>query len=159
MVKTIAKSKFVSIILALTTLISVFSAFSLPASAVATYDCMQTRTFIVKTQRVGWYETDPYIVFSCESDAPRGIYHPAPLMSLKIVNKTTGEISWARISGCGRYISSKLKLDGGCKYEITVSYLYNAKENKEKLAVATGLTWNTGRYSIKSTSKLTYTIK
>ncbi len=137
-----------------TMLISMFSIFALQVSAATTYDCMKTRIITVKTEKVSWYQSDPYITFECKSDALPMISHDAPLMSLKIEDKTTGTTSWARISGTGKYISSKLKLEGGRTYKITVSYLYNAKENKDKLSPAVGYTWNTGKWSIKSMSKV-----
>ena len=155
--KTFTKS--ISLTLVFAMLIAAFSAFGLQASAATIYDCMKTKTLTVKTNSVGWYEANPYITFECRSDSLPAIPHDAPLMTLKIEDKTHGTTSWARISGTGKYISSKLKLQGGRTYKITVSYLYNAKENKEKLAAGTGLTWNTGKWGIKNTSKLSYTIK
>ncbi len=118
------------------------------------YNAFTTKVINVVTNKSG----SPYIKFRCLGETPNN----APFLSLKIYNHKTKTTTWKWVSGSGTDISSKLKLDKGTKFTITVSYLYDKKENWEKiLSAGTGYKygWVRGNWRISSTSALNYTIQ
>ncbi len=129
-------------------------------SAVVTkdYKCLgDTKTIKVTTAASG----SPYIVFYGEGGTTKNadcpLNCPAPKMSLKVYNHTTGQTYYKWISGKGLIISSKLTLNQSTSYTITVSYLYDKNENWGKLTKAGGPAygWYNGTWRVNSTNALT----
>lgn len=153
--------RFISLVAVLIMLISMFSVYSISASAVSTYDCSKTRTITVTTQSGGI--SKPSITFKCKSAkecGSHGISNYAPKMSLKIYDHKTGTTTYKRITGSGSNISSTLKLEKGRSYTITVSYIYNKSINYNAFCVGGGSTWAEGTWWISSTNRIsTYKVK
>lgn len=149
-------TKILSLSIVVVMLTSMISAFGITASAASTYSAMSTKQITVYTSS-SW--TTPSITFKCNADYYGGSPY-APKLSLKIYDHSTGKITWARVTGTGRSISSTLRLEKNRKYTVTVSYLYNASVNKNALQAGGGSGWAKGNWYISSTRNIrSYSIR
>ena len=148
-------TRMISFVMVLVMMFTMISSICCTVSAASAYDCKITRTITVKT---GNGKTTPSIKFTCKPDKELkniGISAFAPKMSLKIYDHTTGKTTWKRITGYFTTISSTLKLEKNKTYTITVSYLYDAKLNKNSAIVGGGNGWVNGTWCISSTKNIT----
>ena len=154
--------RFISFAMVMLVIASMFTTFSISASAASQYDCHKARTITVTTKSGTKWNSKPTITFKCKAAKELGDYgisNKAPIMSLKVYDHTTRRTSWYRITGSGATISSKLRLEHGRKYTITVSYIYESL-NKNAIRVGGGKGWADGNWWISSTSRInSYKIK
>ena len=133
--------RIISLALVLVTLLSVFSIFTLNASAkwisakknvkYDAYHGMEKYTFTVKTTG-SWWTGNPYIEFRSYG---AGAY-PAPAILLRVYDHSTGELKLYRFQGKYRWYSDYcLYSKKNRTYDISVCYLDDQDKNKF---------WNTG---------------
>lgn len=155
------KKRIVALTMIIAILCSLMTVFAVTASAATTYDCDNARVITVQTKSGG--VTKPSITFKCKADkefGSRGISNYAPKMSLKVYDHKTGKTTWKQITGSGKSISSKLTLEKGRKYTITVSYIFTKSVNYNAICVGGGKTWAEGTWWISSTNRLSsYKVK
>ena len=155
------KKRVLSFAMVLVLVCSIFSVFTVSASAASVYDCDKSRTITVQTMSGGLAK--PSITFKCKADkeyGSKGISNYAPKMSLKVYDHKTGKTTWKQITGSGSNISSKLTLERGRKYTITVGYIFTKSVNYNAICVGGGKTWAEGTWWISSTSRLSsYKVK
>ena len=117
------KIRIISIVCVLTMLMSLFTVFTISTSAASVtqkFNCDNSVTFTVKTS-----SKSPSIKLVC--DAAKASDHKcsrAPYMAITVSPSLKGG-NFFIIKGCGRNISSTLKLEKNKTYSIKISYYVN----------------------------------
>ena len=155
--------RIISLALVLVTLLSVFSIFTLNASAkwisakknvkYDAYHGMEKYTFTVKTTG-SWWQGDAYIKFHSSSDI-QGIGMIAPTMVLRVYDYSTNTLTIKYITGKGDDFYSTLYLKKNRTYDISVCYLENKSTNQR--AAGTSIPqWIDGYWDITGSNRVNF---
>ena len=163
---TMTKTKrIISLALVLVTLLSVFSIFTLNASAkwisakknflYTVYHGMEKYTFTVKTSGE-WWQGDASIKFH-SSASNQDWNAKAPTLVLRVWDYSTGTLTIKYITGSGNDYYSTLYLKKNRTYDISVCYLDNWETNKTPdVGVGNVYKWADGYWEITSSTRVNF---
>lgn len=156
--------RIISLALVLVTLLSVFSIFTLNASAkwisakknvkYDAYHGMEKYTFTVKTTG-SWWTGNPYIEFRSYERKEGAQKYPAPAMLLRVYDYSTGELKLYRFQGKTWTGSYCLYLKKNRTYDISVCYLDDWNSNST-IAVGTLSQWTKGYWAITGSYRVNF---
>lgn len=152
--------RFISLMLVIFTVISIFSVFTVCSSAASVkakkhYTAQRGSSYTFKVTTTGtWCQGNASIKFHSAANL-QNVGEIAPTMVLTVKDHSTNKTTYKWITGSGDDYYSTLSLKKNRTFTITVSYLNDWNENAS-IAVGVGKDWAQGYWEITSSTRVTF---
>lgn len=152
--------RFISLMMVILTIVSMFSIFTVSSSAASVkvnkhYTAQRGSSYTFKVTTSGaWYQGNASIKFHSAASV-QNVGATAPTMVLAVKDHSTNKTTYKWITGNGDDYYSTLSLAKNRTFTITVSYLNDYSENSS-IAVAVGKEWAKGYWEITGSTRVTF---